>query len=351
MIKKIKHEILKCFINFYYQNKVFFRKLIYIITGILYNFYGRYYMKKIYVNEMIRNNQFLNESKEKIEKVINENLEYRRKYSIWLYFTFFALFLIFPLSVYLFIHEKFGLFFVPFIAAIICYIIIIVINGTYKSRFKKDVIKKIINIYNSDLVYCTESNVNGFGSSEYIACKFPFPDKCDRFFSEDLIISKKSNFKFSDILVQKVLGSRSDSGIVSYYGALSKIDITDVGCNIFLDANNKKNRRENNNIKFDNEEFNRLFLVYSDDESLTKKVLSSHVIEQIVNLKKSIYDDIDIRMLHDKLYIRYSSGDSFVPSLWNRKKEKNSIIQSIAVLEIAIKTMNTLKLLIDNKKQ
>ena len=305
-------------------------------------------MRKKYLKEMVENNQLLNSQINNIEQAINDNSKYRKKYSLGLFLATAILILLIALEIYLFIHQQITLFFIAFFVIIGCYAAIIVINDYYKAHFRKYVIKNIISSYNSDWVYCVNSNVNGFGSSEYISCKFPFPEKCDRFFSEDLIFSKTNSFKFADILVQTVK-SHSDSGYtVSYYGSLSRIDINDVKCNIFLDETNKRNNNKNgNNIEILYEEFNKQFKVYSDNDLLAKKVLTSHVLEQIVNLKKSIHDNIDIRLLHDKLYVRYSSGDSFVPSLWNRRKEKNSIIQSIATVEEINRIINSIKSIIE----
>ena len=68
-----------------------------------------------------------------------------------------------------------------------------------------------------------------------------------------------------------------------------------------------------------------------------------------VHLKKNTYGDIDIRLLNRMLYVRFNSGDGFVPSLVSEKREKESIVASIAVLEEVINVMNNVKKLLESK--
>ena len=102
-------------------------------------------------------------------------------------------------------------------------------------------------------------------------------------------------------------------------------------------------------IKFENDEFNKLFSAYATNEFEAYKILTPDVMEQFVHLKENTYGDIDIRLLNNRLYVRFLSGDGFVPSLFNKKGEMNSIVSSLAVLEEVQKTMHNVKNIIEKK--
>ena len=295
------------------------------------------------------NNQYLLNNRETLSKIVDDNSGFRKHYTNIL----LVLGIIFlGLLIVMLFYSNFNLeIIIPyfFVMVIILIMATVVLSIRYESRFKEEVVKKIITHYNPNFEY---SPFKGISAIEYRSCQFG--ERYDNFQSEDLITDQSNSFLFSDIKLivehhDSDGGSRSET---VYQGSLARIDIRDCGCRIFLGNVRKNflfNDDKNISIKLENDEFNKLFSTYTDNELLAYKVLTPDIVEQLIMLKKNSFGDIDIRLLHDKLYVRFYSGDGFNPSLINKTKEKDNIIMSIAVLESVIETMNNIKEMLEKK--
>ena len=296
--------------------------------------------------KLVQKNKFIHENQKILNKVIEENSKYHDNCLLICGINLIIFIAAILLSFYYAMQRN--LIFVGFLMMVITFIILVSVNYKYKVHFKEKIVKKVIQCYNPNLNYYPDK---GFGYIDYELCQFP--EQCDIFSSEDLIVDKNSSFVCSDILVQSE--SYDSEGRVTtkveYSGALARMDIKECQCFIQL-GSIKRNfffADDFISIKFENDEFNKLFSVYTDNELLTYKLLTPDVMEEFVKLKKSTYGDIDIRIINDKLFVRFLSGDGFVPNLFNKKSERNSIISSIAVLDEVISVMNNVKKIIDEK--
>ena len=221
--------------------------------------------------------------------------------------------------------------------------------NSISSEKYEETVKEILHQYDENLVYNPRL---GFTWEEYKKCLFP--ERCDRFSSEDMIYNEKNSFYYSDILVESEY--EDDDGSTHYStefaGSIAKMDIKSINCNIFLGTIHSRLLFRDDGlekIKFENDDFNKLFGAYTDNELLAYKLLTPDVMEEFVNIKNNTYGDIYIRILNDKLYIRFNSGDTFDNVLFSNKAEQEALFKSIAVLEEVMKTMEKVKKIIDNK--
>ena len=293
---------------------------------------------------LVENNQFVKNNKDMFEKLISDNAEIRKRYLTRIIITITVAAVI--NLILLIVNSR--LYVLIALVFIICFIFVGIDSSKYSKVFKEEVVANIIKSFDNDLEYYP---LRGFSSSEYNYCRFP--EECDRYHSEDLIVNNKTGFCYADILIES---EHEDSDgktytTVEYEGSLAKIDIKYVNCNIYLGGMKRFLFGDNNCVKvnFEDDEFNKLFKAYTTNELASYKILTPDVMEQFVHLKKNTYGDIDIRILNDKLYIRFDSGNGFVPSLISEKREKESIIASIAVLEEVINVMNNVKKLLESK--
>ncbi len=326
-----------------------FTKIFFFVAIILMIIMIFYIIKKSIKHEKDRknitlNNKYINSNREKIEKIVDENLEGIDSYKSKILLSVIILIICIILCFYF--KNKiltYVLIFIPLVFLginIYCY-------SDKKNDIYNIVINKILDDYDSDFDY----NVNGgFTKSEYNICHFP--ERCDRFHSEDMISNLKKGFYYADILIES---EHEDSDgdthtITEYSGSLAKMNIKDINCEIYLGGMKTSwfSDKKYINIEFENDEFNKLFVAYSDNELQAYKVLTPDIMEQFVELKKNSYGDIDIRIIHDKLYIRFLSGDGFTKS-FNKNVEKEKIMESIAVFQEALKVMEKVKEIIEKK--
>ena len=301
-----------------------------------------------YVNrkKLASNNKFVINNKERFEQVMDNNsneLKSLRKRALLsvIFFVFSLFLLLLPLG---------GFFAIPlFLASIITLGVNVSKYTSVNEEKYVEVVKNVLHEYDSDLEYMP---TGGFGKSEYHTCLFP--ETCDRLDSEDMIINSKKNFCYADITAKSE--HKDDDGDrcyeVEFQGSLARMDIRNVNCRIFLGRTSGKflfGPFDYETIEFENDEFNKLFRACSDNELLAYKLLTPDIMEEFVNIKKNTYGDIDIRIIYDKLYIRFSSGNTFDSKLFNKKNEKQELLQSVAILEEVIKAMEKVKKIIDDK--
>lgn len=295
--------------------------------------------------DLIKDNLFIKNSKEKLEKIIDDNSRTHKVFFALILISIICLIAFFILMVY---TNNETLKYSCIFMIIASFLAAVFIHGNYKSKFEENVIKKIINIYNNSLEY---NQFKGISKQEYDKCFFP--EKYNKYYSKSLIINTNLYIEVANISLESEhgAGDKLSHYTKEYVGSLAKTDIKNINCEIFLGSTNSWQLTKNNYyipIKLENTEFNDLFSAYTNNESTFHEVITSDVAQQLVDLKKKVFCSIDIRILNDKLYVRFLSGNNFIPSLFSYKIEKENIISSIAVLEETFMVVNDIKEIIEN---
>ncbi len=285
-------------------------------------------MEEKYLNILLHDNKYLSVTKRRIIKL-----------------TVIIINLLIIVIVYFYLNKQIWIIFVCFlISALFLY----KLDSNYKGYFKDNLIHKIISEYDANLKYYP---IYGISKDEYKNCRFQ--EYFDYYHSEDLIINVKTGFQFADIILKREYTDsegHTHTDVV-YCGSLARLPIKNIHCNIYLGNTTCNIFGENNfaELDFENDEFNKMFGALSDNELQAYKILTPDVMEKFVELKKNFFTDLDIRLLNDCLYMRFLSGNGFVPSLTSIKKEQDSIITSLAVLHEVIDVMGKVKDIIENK--
>ena len=299
-------------------------------------------------NDLVNNSEFILEKKEKYGKIMDANAAsldverkiYRRRMIIsgLSVFASVAIFLVFRKPI-LFIL-------IP---------IAIIVPGLLwgkdeisffakSSQMYNETVSAILKEYDSNLVY---HPTNGFKREEYNLLYFAEP--CDVYRSSDMIVDSKNGFCYADVFIESV--DHDDEGTtynVEFDGSLAKMNITDIGCTIILGGLGEKSFNKSDTfkmIKFENDEFNKMFLCFSDNELVAYKVLTPDIMEQFINIRNNSVGNIDIRIINDKLYVRFKGTNGFDGA----EGSKDELFKSVAVLDHIIKTMNNVKNIIESK--
>ena len=298
-------------------------------------------------SELASNNAYVLENKERIEQNIDANTVNLKKLKIRAIASIILIFIFVVASIILFKSTLIAV--VTFVVSFIAFAKNIFTYYAENDKVYDDLVKNVLHDYDPDLVYNPNS---GLAKSEYKTCLFA--EQCDIYTSEDSISNPGNGFYYSDVTIKSE--TEDDDGNthtqLEFKGSLAKINIKNTNCRIFLGSNKKKLVYINdglNNVNLENEEFNKLFKACTDNELQAYKILTPDVMEEIVNIKKTTYGDIDIRILYDWIYVRFASGGTFDSSLFNKGREKKELLQSIAILEEVMKTMEKIKNIIESK--
>jgi len=324
--------------QYYFQGFGILVIIIFILTLIFINIPS---IKRLYNlrKRLLNESDYVKKRKQELIKSINYESSYRKKYFNYLLILCGVSIVLFFFSWKVLMKNNDHSFIVLFLFLGCAYGFYKIISD-YKKGFEDNVLKNVIQSFKNDLVYVKDS---GFTNEEYKTLNFP--ERYNKFSSSDLI--KNNNFYCSNILVENdTSDSDNNIGVVTIYeGSLARVDIKNTNSQILIgnisklismDASDKK-------LIIDNDIFNKLYNVSSNNEDLARSLLSSEVIDNLINLKRNIYGRIDIRIINDKLYIRFDGGDGFRPNLISKKMEMNSIYTSLIVLSEIEKTAMLLK--------
>ena len=270
--------------------------------------------------------QFVDEIVSQMEETIDK-LEQERKSKIPLIVLTLILCNI-PVLIYiLFIKERanligeaFGLETVSIVLAII--IIHEYLLKNYYQEFKENIITQIIKLLGGENLEYNHKNfisTTDFGASNL----FNF---FNNYSGDDLIIGEINNLKFkcSELHVSYTTGSGKSKRTRQIFNGL--FFVIDIPQNIDKDKCFGTNSDFGDEILLDNIEFNELFKVFGNDSTEVFYILSSKVLEKMVNFVNKTGHNFQFSFKGNKLYIAIEAGflkRFFEPpiftSLWDYK--------------------------------
>lgn len=177
---------------------------------------------------LIKDNSFFKNNKEKLEKIIDDNSRIHKMFFILILISIICLIAFFVLMVY---TSNDILKYSCVFMIIASFLTIVFIYGNYKSKFEENVIKKIINVYNNNLEY---NQFKGIFKQEYDKCFFP--EKYDKYYSKNLISNTNLNIEVANVLLKSEHGTGDSLSHYTkeYVGSLARTDIKNINCEIFL---------------------------------------------------------------------------------------------------------------------
>lgn len=237
--------------------------------------------------------------------------------------------------IYFMYAHTFILVFVP----IACIIGIIIINKSNKSNIifdeiLPDIIKKQFNDFNYN-------HNSGISRGTYCEARF---EGFDRYHSDDLIEGKVcgSDFVMSEVHTERE--SRDSEGHTTYItvfrGAFAKVNLNkDLGCFINIINNKIKLFSRDYYTTIDNEAFEKIYDVFTDDKIKTLRLLTPDVTTKMIDLYNETGIYCEVKINNNLLYIRLYTGALFSFSFSNPEKESLMVGRSLAVIDSVFKIM------------
>lgn len=173
----------------------------------------------------------------------------------------------------------------------------------------------------------------------------------DRFFSNDYISGtyKNINFEQSDVRVEKkeVDSDNDVSWIVTFLGRWMKFDFNkNFRTNVIIFDSNELNwwRSDYNKIELEDDDFNKTFSVYAQNEHDAFYILTPHFMERMKNIEKTIKGRITFGFINNRLYIALNNlSDSFEYNIFkpiNDVEIKESIMRNIKIITDFVDELN-----------
>ncbi len=238
----------------------------------------------------------------------------------------------------------------------------------FLDQFKEQVIKKIVAFIDPGLTYQKDQCVPKTLFTESLI----FHERADRYEGDDLVSGRmdKTDIQFSEINVKRVEKTRQNTGTGSERKTKTHTYPIFKGLFFVADFNkdfNKKtiilpdkaeklfgrlgqklqsmNSLHGELIKLEDPEFEKLFVVYGDDQVESRYILSTSLMRRISDFRKKTDKQIFLSFVASKLFVAIPYKKSlFEPSIFTSLVDFSKIQEYFADLQIAIDIVEDLNL-------
>ena len=201
----------------------------------------------------------------------------------------------------------------------------------YTSVYRNNVISRIIKDRTLDLEFFPDKGVT---KKEYFSGNLGVGGNID-FKSSCLIIGNIDNYKFKLSNVSIVYNDKDDDhGLYFplFEGAFSLIHMNK-SINSYIHVSDNTLLGNYNKISIDNEAFEKVYDVFSDNEILAMRILTPNITNEILNLRNKYHVHCEIKIDNDYIYFRFFVKELFGPFVFNKNKEALNIALSFKVIE------------------
>lgn len=223
---------------------------------------------------------------------------------------------------------------------------------TYYKDYKEKVINEMIKSFNKNVQY---HHYLGLDINDYREGDF---EHFDRYHSEDLIIGIPEND--SKIYIgevntyEKYYIDGKINYISLYNGIVAKTEIEkQINSKIYIreDSKNVKNLINIEQVELDSQEFENLFNVYSDNKIVTMQILTSDIMNMLIDFYREIPFEITIK--NNNIYIRFFTGDENMfetPVLEKEALDRNTLYKYYSILDFTFELLNKLQETVNKAK-
>ena len=212
---------------------------------------------------------------------------------------------------------KNAMFIIIFISLIIFFLAMPQKRNLYAQMFKGKVIKKFVKEYNENLEY---KPLSGMPQIIYRQGRF---EPYQNYYSEDLIegiLEGGYPIKMAEVLTEDET-TDSDGDTTTYtvfHGLFATVDL-DKKINAIMQVRRKGISFGNKNkVEMDSSEFERKFNVYSTDKIIAMQLLTSDIMQLLMDFVKENRVIPEITLERNKFYIRFATGNMFEAKLMKK---------------------------------
>ncbi len=241
----------------------------------------------------------------------HDSLESLRKEALKKRITLFII--LFLICILIFFVSTTAFTFALFISILIS--ALVPFSNKYKKQYKDTVIKKLVSFYDPNLSFSQNGRIS---RSTYNEAEF---ERYDYFYSNDLISGKIDNeilFEASDVRTEdeSTDSDGNTSRTIVFSGLFSSAKFnTDIKNTIKIRSDKgflgKLLPANKQLIQLDSQEFEKLFDVYSTDKILALRILTSDILDYMINFKKENKIKYELTLKNSSLYIRIHCKDMF----------------------------------------
>lgn len=245
-----------------------------------------------------------------LSTISTENIDNTRKnlFSVKVTTTIIIAIILFVIGTYLLPGFIFFFMTIP----IILFVILISRSSTISSKiYKNEIITKLVSEYDENLHFDPTSSME---KMDYMLAEF---ERFDHFYSNDLIYGKIDgiiDFKLGDIRTEDVDhdsdGHTTRTTLFRGLFSAAKLD-KDINNTIKIHSDKFFKLSRKPLLTMDSQEFEKYFDVYCTDKILTMRILTSDIMDYLINFTKENKIKFEITIKKSQVYTRIHCQDMF----------------------------------------
>ena len=204
----------------------------------------------------------------------------------------------------------------------------------YRNVYKKEIIPNLIKIINPQLIYKSLNN-DDYSNIEINYKKAIFDATTfSRFYADDYYIEE--NLSNDIIRIYKLRTEYVNNKYIPTFEGLFTHFLSTKDISTYIQILAKLPVTPDNSIKMDNEEFNKRFDVFSENEIITMQLLTSDMMESLIDFYDKYYISYDIEIRNNVVYIRFFTGPMFEPKILGDSVDKQSLFTYYCILKFVL---------------
>lgn len=257
-----------------------------------------------------------NEIYQKIHNECHIEIETIRKQSLQ---KLIAIFLICAILIIILIYKISIILIIPLLIATSIIFLIATHYIGYNKKFKKIIISRLVSYYDENLQFTPDAHIQ---KSEYNSAEF---EHYDNFYSNDYIYGKIDgiiDFHLGDVCTTEDTTDSNGhtTSTTVFQGLFSSGKLNKTIPNKIKIRSDKgllgKFLPNKDLMSMDSQEFEKLFDVYSDDKITTMRILTSDIMNYMIDFKKENKIKYEITLKNSLLFIRIHCQDMFESSIF-----------------------------------
>lgn len=235
-------------------------------------------------------------------------------------------------------------------------LVFVILMQKYKKRYvqayKHNIISKFVKLVNENLQYKDIEALGINARPDYINANFD-ARHFNRFFQDDYIEGKLENdvkINIFDIHIQNVVKRGKDTHVEEIFqGIFAKvISSKNIDTTVKISRNKLKILDSKNRIQMDSGEFEESFDVYANDKITAMRILTSDVMECLIDFKNKYKLDFEIVFKNNIIYARFFTGPMFEPKIIGNAMDESLIFRYYTILKFIIEITQTVNSTKDN---
>ncbi len=218
-------------------------------------------------------------------------------------------------------------------------------KGAYTRKYKDLLVADLVQRINGSLKYeryngeINHRLIGKYRDSNFDKLKF------NRWDAEDAIhgnITDNLHLELAELSIDHESGSRKNRTTINIFkGLFARVERKE-NFNTIIKVLNDKNKASVSNqdnlseVKMDSTEFENMFNVYSNNPVVAMRVLTSDIMEKIIDFEKRLNIHYELYISGAEIYMRLFTKELFEPSIFNKDKEKKNMRMYYEILNLVI---------------